>query len=64
MMKEDGCMERFERKWELWSPAIIEYALATKNKSAGLKHALRDFEGELEGTYYASPMEFKLFCRE
>ena len=42
LVMKDGRKEKFERKWEMWSPAVIEYALATTNKSAGLKHALRD----------------------
>ena len=45
IMKEDGSRDKFDRKWELWCPAVIEYALAMKNKPAALKHALRDFDG-------------------
>ena len=49
IIKKDGSMERFDRKWELWCPAVIEYTLATRNKSAALKHALRDIDGYFEG---------------
>lgn len=51
VMKTAGSKEKFDTKWELWCPAIIDYALATKNKSAALKCALRDIDMDLEGVY-------------
>ena len=51
IIKKDGSRERFDWKWELWCSAVIEYALATRNKSAALKHALRDIDGYFEGIY-------------
>lgn len=50
VMKQDGSKDTFERNWELWCPAVIDYALAMKNKSAALKHAFHGLEGGCEGT--------------
>lgn len=49
VMKTAESKEKFDRNWELWCPAIINYVLATKNKSTALKCALRDMDMDLEG---------------
>ena len=49
VMKDDQRRDMFEKKWDLWCPAVIEYALATKNKSAALKSALQDLYTDIEG---------------
>ena len=42
VMKTAGSKEKFDTKWELWCPAIIDYALA----------ALKgDIDMDLEGVY-------------
>ena len=51
VLKEEQLAEKFEAKWNLWCPAIIDYALHTKHKPVVLKHALRDLESDYEGEF-------------
>ena len=51
VLKGEQLEDVFQRQWELWCPAVIEYALQVQNKPAQLKNALRDLESGYEGEY-------------
>ena len=51
VLKGEQLEDVFQRQWELWCPAVIEYALQVQNKPAQLKNALRDLENGYEGEY-------------
>ena len=40
VLKGEQLEDVFQRQWELWCPAVIEYALQEQNKPAQLKNAL------------------------
>ena len=50
-LKGEQLEDVFQRQWELWCPAVIEYALQVQNKPAQLKNALCDLESGYEGEY-------------
>ena len=51
VLKGEQLEDVFQRQWELWCPAVIEYALQVQNKLAQLKNALRDLESGYEGEH-------------
>ena len=46
IMHMDDSRDTFDNEWQVWEPAIIEYACAMQRKPEALQHALRDKDGE------------------
>lgn len=42
IMKNSEVETDFNENWRKWSPAVIDYSMATARPSAGLRHALKD----------------------
>ena len=50
LSSSESTYDRFSTAWSKYEPAIIEFSVSSKNKSAALKKALKDANGD-PGTY-------------
>ena len=55
LSSSESTYDKFLTAWSKYEPAIIEFSVSSKNKSAALKKALKDANGD-PGTYTKQPL--------